>query len=187
MPVHALSSRGINKFHLEGDCHLESNIEAIKVYQCLSKLSRSSASYETSKPHEYNLNNIRDMKNSEATKQSMLPDTSTCVVDHDEELSKDSVTDYVNPYQSPAIEQGLRQYMLPGTENLPRLIPYKKTSSLFQKDKVIRKCMVHYLNKDVPRSSELRKCLSLAFGKYYISIPRPQLRHIKTIFESWRF
>ena len=43
--------------------------------------------------------------------------------------------------------------------------------------KVIRKCMVHYLNKDVPSSSELRKCLSLAFGKYYISIPRPQLRH----------
>ena len=177
MPVHPLSSRGINKFHLEGDCHLESNIEAIKVYQCLSKPSRSSASYESSKPHEYNLNNIRDMKNSEATKQSMLPDTSTCVVDHDEELSKDSVTDYVNPYQSPVIEQGLRQCMLPGTENLPRLIPYKKTSSLFQKDKVIRKCMVHYLNKDVPRSSELRKCLSLAFGKYYISIPRPQLRH----------
>ena len=35
------------------------------------------------------------MKNSEATKQSMLPDTSTCVVDRDEELSKDSVTDYV--------------------------------------------------------------------------------------------
>ena len=85
----------LNKFHFEGDCHLESNIEAIKVYQCLSRLSRSSASYESSKPHEYNLNNIRDMKNSEATKQSMLPDTSTCVVDHDEELLKDSVTDYV--------------------------------------------------------------------------------------------
>ena len=95
MPVHPLSSRGINKFHLEGDCHLESNIEAIKVYQFLSKLSRSFASYESSKPHEYNLNNIRDMKNSEATKQSMPPDTSSCVVDHNEELSKDSVTDYV--------------------------------------------------------------------------------------------
>ena len=67
--------------------------------------------------------------------------------------------------------------MLPRTEVLPGLIPYKKTSSLFQKDKVIRKCMVHYLNNDVPRLSELRKCLSLAFGKYYISIPRPQLRH----------
>ena len=35
------------------------------------------------------------MNHSEATKQSMLPDTSTCVVDHNEELSKDSVTDYV--------------------------------------------------------------------------------------------
>ena len=86
---------GINKFHVEGDCHLESNIEAIKVYQCLSKLSRRFASYESSKPHEYNLNNIRDMKNSEATKQSMLPDTSTCVADHNEGLSKDSVTNYV--------------------------------------------------------------------------------------------
>ena len=94
MPVHPLSSRWINKFHLEGDCHLESNIEAIKVYQCLSKLSRSFASFQSSKPHEYNLNNIRDMKNSDATKQSMLPDT-TCEVDHNEELSKDSVTDYV--------------------------------------------------------------------------------------------
>ena len=72
MPVHTLSSRGINKFHLEGDCHLESDIEAIKVYQCLSKLSRSFASYESSTgPHEYDLNNIRDMKNSEATKQPM--------------------------------------------------------------------------------------------------------------------
>ena len=139
VPVHPLSSRGINKFHLEEDCHLESNIEAIKVYQCLSKLSRSFASYESSKPHEYNLNNIRDMKNIEATKQCMLPDTSTCVVDHNEELSKDSVTRKLmrNPYQSPAIEQGLRQYMPSGTENLPGLIPYKKTSSLFQKDKVI--------------------------------------------------
>ena len=28
-----LSSRGINKLHLEGDFHLESDIEAIKVYQ----------------------------------------------------------------------------------------------------------------------------------------------------------
>ena len=44
--------------------------------------------------------------------------------------------------------------------------------------------MVHYLNKDVPSSSELRKCLSLAFGKYYIaermSIPTPQLRRNKS-------
>ena len=35
------------------------------------------------------------MKNSEATKQPMLPDTSTCVADHNDELSKDSVIDYV--------------------------------------------------------------------------------------------
>ena len=70
-------------------------VTSFKVYQCLSKLSRSFASYESSKPHEYNLNNIRDMKNSEATKQFMLPDTSTCVVDHNKGLSKDLVTDYV--------------------------------------------------------------------------------------------
>ena len=43
--VDPLSSRGINKFHLEGDFHLESDIEAIKVYECLSKLSRSFASW----------------------------------------------------------------------------------------------------------------------------------------------
>ena len=30
--VDPLSSRGINKFHLEGDFHLESDIEAIKVF-----------------------------------------------------------------------------------------------------------------------------------------------------------
>ena len=181
MLVHPLSSRGINKFHVEGDCHLESNIEAIKVYQRLSKLSRSFASYESSKPHEYNLNYIRDMKNSEATKQSMLPDTSTCVVDHNEGLSKDSVTDYVTKTDEKSVpiswdRERAEAVHAPGTENLPGLIPYKKTSSLFQKDKVIRKCMVHYLNKDVPSSSELRKCVSLAFGKYYISIPKPQLR-----------
>ena len=111
MPVHPLSSRGINKFHLEGDCHLESNIEAIKVYQCLSKLSRSSASYESLKPHEFNLNNIRDIKNS--------------VVDHNEELSKDSVTYYVTKTDEKSVPIS-GQYMLPGTENLPGLIPYKK-------------------------------------------------------------
>ena len=144
MPVHPLSSRGINKFHLEEDCHLESNIEAIKVYQCLSKLSRSFASCESSKPHDYNLNNIRGMKNSEATKQPMLPDTSACVVDHNEELSKDSVTDYVTKTDEKSVPiscdraiELLGQYMLPRTEDLPGLIPYKKTSSLFQKDKVI--------------------------------------------------
>ena len=97
MPVHPLSSRGIKKFHLEGDCHLESNIEAIKVYQSGNVYQRYHEVLQaiSSKPHEHNLNNIRDMKNSDATKQSMLPDTSTCVVDHNEELSKDSVTDYV--------------------------------------------------------------------------------------------
>ena len=126
------------------------------------------------------------MKNSEATKQPILPDTSTCVADHNDELSKDSVIDYVrklmrNPYQSPAIEQGLR-------DREPSRIPlYKKTSSLFYKDRVhvIRRCIVHYLKKNEPRLSELRKCLSLAFGKqYYIAVrmskPRPQLRRIKS-------
>ena len=156
MLVHPLSSRGINKFHVEGDFHLESNIEAFKVCQCLSKLSLSFASYESSKPHEYNLNNIRDMKNSEATKQFMLPDISTCVVDHNKGLSKDSVTDYVTKTDEKSVliscdrARAEARHMLPGTENLPGLIPYKKTSSLFQKDKVIRKCMVYYLNKNVP-------------------------------------
>ena len=129
--VDPLSSRGINKFLLEGDFHLESDIEAIKVYQCLSKLSRGSASYQSSKPYESNLNNIRDMKNSKATKHPMLPDTSTCVADHNDELSKDSVIDCVrklmrNPYQSPAIEQGLSPFananMLRGTENVPEFL-----------------------------------------------------------------
>ena len=133
MPVHPLSSRGINKFHLEEDCHLESNIEAIKVYQCLSKLSRSFASCESSKPHEYNLNNIRDMKNIEATRQSMLPDTSTCVVDHNEELSKDSVTDYVTKTDEKSVPISCDRARAEAV-HAPR---YKKTSSLFQKDKVI--------------------------------------------------
>ena len=53
------------------------------------------ASYEASKPYESNLNNNSDMKNSEATKQPMLPELSTCVADHNDELSKDSVIDYV--------------------------------------------------------------------------------------------
>ena len=60
--VDPLSSRGINKFHLEGDLHLESDIEAIKVYQCLSKKSRRFASYQSARPHESSLNNISDMK-----------------------------------------------------------------------------------------------------------------------------
>ena len=101
------------------------------------------------------------MKNSEATKQPMLADTSACVADHNDELSKDSVIDYVrklirNPYQSPTIEQELRPFANANT--LEQRTPYKKTSSLFHKDKVIRKCMVHYLKKNVPSSSELRKC-----------------------------
>ena len=107
-------------------------------YQCLSKLSRSFASYESSKPYESILNNISDMKNSEATKQPMIPDTSTCGTDHNDELSKDSVIDYCvrklmrYPYQSPVIEQGLSPFvnanMLPGTgtENLPEFLTRKR-------------------------------------------------------------
>ena len=76
-----------------------------------------------------------------------------------------------NPYQCPAIEQGsARAESVRKCKHSPRYkepskIPYKKTSSMFHKDKVMRKCMVHYLKKNVPRSSELRKCLFLAFGK----------------------
>ena len=45
--------------------------------------------------------------------------------------------------------------------------------------------MVHYLKKNEPSLSELRKCLSLAFGKqHYIAVrmskPRPQLRRNKS-------
>ena len=35
VPVDPLSSRGINKFHLEIDFNLENNLEAVKVCQCL--------------------------------------------------------------------------------------------------------------------------------------------------------
>ena len=89
------------------------------VYQSDHKVLQA----ESLKPYEFNLNN---MKNSEATKEPMLPDTSTCVADHHDELSKNSVIHYVrklmrNPYQSPVIEQGLSLFtnanMLPG--NLP--------------------------------------------------------------------
>ena len=129
-----------------------------------------------SHPYESNLNNISDMKDSEVTKQPKLPDTSICVADHNDELSKDSVIDYVRKtdkesvpisYDRARAEAVRKCKHAPwhGTENLPLRIPYKKTSSLFHKYKVIRKCMVHYLKKNVPSSSELRKCLSLAFGK----------------------
>ena len=152
---------------------MESDIEAIKVYQCLSKLSRSFASYESSKPYESNLNNIGDMKNSETSKQPMLPDTSTCVADHNDELSKDSFIDYVRKTDEGSVPiscdraraEAVRKCKHAPRDREPSRIPYQKTSSLFHKDKVIRKCMVHYLKKSAPSSSELRKCLSLAFGK----------------------
>ena len=38
---------------------------------------------------------MTDMTSSEPTKQPMLPDTSSCVADQNDELSKDSFTDYV--------------------------------------------------------------------------------------------
>ena len=56
-----------------------------------------------------------------------------------------------NPYQSPAIEQGLRAFananMLPGTGNLPEFLTGKRRACFIKidKDKVIRNCMVHYL------------------------------------------
>ena len=172
--VDPLSSRGINKFYLEGDFHLESDIEAVKVYQYLSKLSQSFASYESSKPYESNLNNISDMKNSEATKQPKHPDTSTCVADHNEKLSKDLVFDYIRKTDEESVpiscdrarSESVHKCKHAPRDREPSRFPYKKTSSLFHKDKVvIRKCMVHYLKKNVPSWSELRKCLSLAFGK----------------------
>ena len=38
---------------------------------------------------------MTDMTNSETTQQPMLPDASTCVSDQNDELSKDSVIDYL--------------------------------------------------------------------------------------------
>ena len=128
---------------------MESDIEAIKVYQCLSRLSRSFARYESSKPYESNLNNISDMKNSEATKQPMLPDTSTCVVDYNDKLSQDLVIDYVRKTDEESVPiscdraraEAVRKSKHAPWDREPSRIPYKKTSSLFHKDKVIRKCM----------------------------------------------
>ena len=134
------------------------------------------------------------MKNSQATKQPMLPDTSTCVVDHNDELSKDSVIDYVTKTDEESVPiscdrasaDAVRKCKHAPRDREPFRILYKKTSSLFHKDKVIRKCLVRYLKKNVLSSSELRKCLFLAFGKYYtavrmsIRVPRPQLRRNKS-------
>ena len=147
---------------------MESDIEAIKVYQCLSKVSRSCASYESSKPYESISNNISDMKNSEATKQPILPDTSTCGADHNDELSKDSVIDYVRKTDEESVPisrdragaQFVRKCKHAPLDREPSRITSKKTSRLFHKDKVIRKCMMNSLKKKEPSSSELRKCVS---------------------------
>ena len=97
----------------------------------------------------------------------MLPDTSTCVADHNDEPSKDSVIDYVRESDEesvPTLRAFAKQTCSPGQRE-PSRIPYKKMLSLFHKDKVIQNCMVHHLKENVLSSSELRKCLSLAFGK----------------------
>ena len=149
---------------------MQNDIEAIKVYQYLSKLSRRFACFESSKPSESNLKNISDMTNSEATKQAMLPDTSTCVADHNDELWKDSVIDYVRKTDEESVliscdrarADPVRKCKHAPWDREPSRIPYKKTSSLFRKEKIIRKCMVHYLKKNVP------KCLFLAFGNKII-------------------
>ena len=121
----------------------------------------------------------------------MLLDTSTCVADHNDELSKDSVNEYVaklmrNPYlifHDRARAESVRKCKHPPWDREPSRIPYNKTSNLFRKDKVIRECMVHDLKKKVPSSSELRKYLYLGFRKYIavrIFRPRPQLRRNKS-------
>ena len=103
------------------------------------------------------------MKNSEATKQPMLPDTSICVVDHNDELSKDSIIDYVrklmrNPYQSPAIEQGLNPFananILPGSENVPEFLYTRKHRACFTKTRYLESVWCKYLKKNEPSSSE---------------------------------
>ena len=110
-----------------------------KVTSKLSKYTNVYQSYrevlqaESSKPYESNLNNISDMKNSEATKQPLLPDTSTCVADHNDELSKDSVIDYVRKTDNKSVPISCDRARAGNSE--PSRIPYKKTSSLFHKDK----------------------------------------------------
>ena len=93
VPVDPLSSRGISQFHLKIDFHLESDLEAVKVFQCLSKLLRSSASYESRKTIQSNLNNISDVTNSDITDQPMLLNWRTCVANEYDEQLKDPVID----------------------------------------------------------------------------------------------
>ena len=82
---------------------------------------------------------MTDMTNSEATKQPILPDTSTCAADQNDEPSKDSVIDYVgkierNPYRPPAIEQGPSPFanvnILPWRENLLEFFTRKRRAFL---------------------------------------------------------
>ena len=93
-----------------------------------------------------------------------------------------SISRYFRCSDSISISDRANVNMLLGKENLSEFLT-RKRRACFLKDKVIRECMVHYLKKNVPSSSELRKCLSLAFRKYIavrMSRPRPQLGRNKS-------
>ena len=93
VPFDRLSSRGINKFHLEIDFYLESDLKGVKVSQCLSKLLQSLASHESRTTIQSNLKNISDVTHSDTTDQPMLLSGSTCVANQYDEQSKDPVID----------------------------------------------------------------------------------------------
>ena len=86
--------------------------------------------------------------------------TRSLIIDHVRKTDEESVPISCDRARAEAV----RKCKHAPRDREPSKIPYKKTSSLFHKDMVIRKCMVHYLKKNAPNSSELRKCLSLAFG-----------------------
>ena len=74
------------------------------------------------------------MKNSEATKQPMRPDTSTCVVDHNDELWKDSVIDYVTKTDEESVpisyDRARAEAVHAPRDREPFRIPYKKNVKL---------------------------------------------------------
>ena len=77
------------------DFQLESDLRSkLSKYVNVIEAIRRLASSESRKQYESNLNDMTDMTNSEATKQPILPNTSTRVADQNDEPSKDSVIDF---------------------------------------------------------------------------------------------
>ena len=82
-----LSSRGINKFHSEDDFSPSGEWHG-----------------------EWKFNNVTNNTNSETTKETMLPDASTCVADQNDELSKDWFIGYVRKTDEESVP--ISRYML---------------------------------------------------------------------------